>query len=373
MGHTKAGAWQRPGVVPATLPTPPPKAPRVSAARLKPLELAILCRSLATLLDSGVSVFKALAVAGDKAGTRVARETAAVSADVRAGHDLSDSLKRRGRAFPPLMRDLVRVAEASGTLPETLRALSEHFENTVRLRKAFVSQIAWPVFQLTAAVLIIALVIWVLGVVSGITGAEVDPLGFGLIGTSGALVWLGLTFGTAAAAFAAWKLAARTLAGRRLFDPLLLAIPVVGTCRRNFALARFSWAFALTQDSGMDVKRCLAASLPATGNGAFEAAYPAVWSRVAAGETLTDALAATGLFPRDYLHIFEVGEQTGSIPETLHRVGPQLEADARRSLSALVSALGWVVWGLVAAFITFLIFRLAAFYVGMINGVLDGM
>ena len=73
-----------------------------------------------------------------------------------------------------------------------------------------------------------------------------------------------------------------------------------------------------------------------------------VWSRVRAGEDLHEGLRATGLFPEDYLQIVAVAESSGSVPETLQRIAPDLEADARRSLSALAAALGWVVWALVA-------------------------
>ena len=48
-----------------------------------------------------------------------------------------------------------------------------------------------------------------------------------------------------------------------------------------------------------------------------------------------------------------VGETTGTVPETLNRLSPQFEDQARRSLRALASAAGWAVWCLVAAFIVF--------------------
>ena len=338
--------------------------------RLPLAPLARLCRSLATLLDSGVTLLKALSVAGSKSGDpRVVRHLAAVSADVRNGRELHAALAATGGAFPRLFVDLVKIAEGTGHLPETLKALAGHYENLLRLKKAFVAQIAWPVAQLVIAVCVIGLLIWLLGIIGG---GGFDVLGLGLTGNRGAAIWFGGAAAIGAVGFAVYQLVKRSLRWRRVFDPVLLAIPVVGKCLMNFALARFSWAFALTQNAGMDVRNSLLASLSATENGAFAGAAEGVWQRISAGEELADSLRAACLFPEDYLQMVEVAEASGSVPEMLDRIGPDLEADARRSLSALAAAVGWGVWALVAGFIVFLIYSIATQYVGMITDAANG-
>ena len=109
----------------------------------------------------------------------------------------------------------------------------------------------------------------------------------------------------------------------------MLQIPVLGWCLRSFAIARFSWSFALTQQAGMSIEPSLVASFKATSNGAFLKASPHVWAAVREGETLHSALEETQLFPIDYLHIIDVAETTGTVPETLERISPELEGQAR--------------------------------------------
>lgn len=117
----------------------------------------------------------------------------------------------------------------------------------------------------------------------------------------------------------------------------------------------------------MPIEDSLDASLKATSNGAYQAARPRVVSDVMAGETLTAALANTDLFPEEFMHIVDVAETSGTVPEALDRLSPQLEEQARRSLSALATALGWLIWLAVAGFIVFVIFSLAFFYLGLID------
>jgi len=322
------------------------------------------------MVDAGIPIGKAFELSAQKSGDpRCRRALMEIAADLRRGLDVTEAMRARGLAFPETMIELVGVAEQTGTLPEVLKSLAGHFDNTIRLRRAFFSAISLPAFQLVAAILVIALMLYILGIIAQVHAGSkpIDVLGLGLYGAEGALTWLMATFGTLFGGIALGFLIRRSLMGQKIFDSVVLHIPVLGWCVRSFAIARFSWAFALTQQAGMPIEPSLASSFKATSNGAFLKAAPYVWAAVREGDTLHDALAETRLFPVDYLHIIDVAETSGTVPEVLERLSPDLEAQARRALDMLASALAWLIWSLVAAFIVFLIFRIAMFYIGQLN------
>lgn len=331
--------------------------------------VATFCRSLATMLHSGVNILKAFQVAGGKSHhPRLRTVSANIVDELRKGVEVSAALRDQGKAFPELMIDLVAVADQTGSLPEVLNALADHYDNLVRLRRTFLGAIAFPVVQLLAAIFIVAGLIWLLGMIAASVGGKpFDVLGLGLTGTVGALAWLGGCFGAAIAGVILYLFLVNGLKGRTFVHSALLRIPVVGGCLRAFAMARFSWAFSLTQQAGMSINPSLQSSLKATGNGAFAAVIPQVTAMITEGEDLSFALSETNLFPRDYLELVRVGEATGTVPETLERLSPQLEEQARRSLSAMAAVLAWVIWSMVASIIIFFIFRIALMYVGMLN------
>jgi len=151
----------------------------------------------------------------------------------------------------------------------------------------------------------------------------------------------------------------------------LLGVPVIGGCMRSFAVARFAWAFHLTQEAGMPIEDSLDASFRATSNGAFVARSPQVIAEVMEGELLTDALAHAHLFPQEFIELVHVAETSGTVPEALHRLSPQFEDQARRSLRGLAIAAGWLIWACVAMFIIFLIFRIAMWYVDLLQGAVN--
>ncbi len=331
-----------------------------------------LCQSLGTMLNSGLAVHKALEIASRKTGdARCRRVLARVTTAISNGSDVSSAFREQGEYFPELFVDMVDVAEQSGNLPEVLARLADHYENLVRLRRSFSAAIAWPIIQLVAAILIVAFVIFILGIIGDISkgkgGEPVDMLGLGLLGPEGAIIWLCMTFGTIAAIIAVYLVVAKVFRQQRFLDSFLLHIPVVGKCMRSFAIARFSWGYALTQQAGMPIARSLEASLKATGNGAFVAATAGVCNHVLNGDELSEALDATRLFPEDYLHMVQVSENTGTVPELFQRLSPDFEEQARRSLRALTATLGWLAWLGVAGLIIFIVFRVMMTYVGMIN------
>jgi type IV pilus assembly protein PilC len=338
--------------------------------------LAVLCKSLATMLHSGVALVKTLEIASRKTGDAgCRRRLVAVRQEVQQGTDIAQALREQGKYFPELMIDMVSVGEQTGALPEVLDGLADHYENVVRLRRMLIGMITWPAIQLVAAILIIALVIYILGILSPPTAPgekPLDILGLGLMGTSGAIKWLTMSFGSIFAILGGYYVIANVFRSKRFLDGLLMKIPVLGGCMRSFAIARFSWAFALTQQTGMPIARSLELSFRATSNGAFVGASPQVRELVMNGEELGASLDASRLFPDEYLSIVNVAETSGTVPEALARLSPQFEEQARRSLTALAIALGWLVWMAVAGLIIFIIISFFIQYANLINRAASG-
>ena len=103
--------------------------------------LAILCKSLATMQHSGVSLLKTLEIASRKTGDAKCRRTIeAVREEVRQGTDIAEALRLQQGYFPELMIDMVSVGEQSGALPEVLDGLASHYENITRLRRMLIGR-----------------------------------------------------------------------------------------------------------------------------------------------------------------------------------------------------------------------------------------
>ncbi|SFH60378.1 type II secretion system F family protein [Planctomicrobium piriforme] len=334
-------------------------------------ELASLSRNLGVSLHSGIGIVKAFDLTSRKTTGRLHAAVQDIIRELKSGSDVTTALEKQSEVFPDLFIDMVQVGETTGNLPEVLKSLAEHYENNVRLRREFIGQITMPTIQLIVAVFVIAALICLLGVIGGSTGQTFDVLGWGLLGPTGAMIWLGAWAMGVASIVIGYKLVSTSLGGQKTIHRWLLSLPVIGHCLRSFAIARFSWGFSLTQGAGMPIEDSIDAALRATSNGAFIAAAPDMIADISSGENLTEAFTRSELFPRDFLEFVLVAEQSGTVPEALHRLSPQFEEDARRSLQNMAAAMSWAVWAAVAGFIIFIVFTIALWYIGMINELLQ--
>lgn len=331
------------------------------APRIPISTLAAFCRSVGTMLEAGIEIRRAIQIATKKMLHPPTRRVfLQVLDDINSGEGFGDSLHRHGHFFPSLFLDMVAVGDVSGSLPDVLIHLANHYDSNIALKREFISQITWPAIQFVLANGIIALLILILGMLaeSG-AGMDLTAITFGLGGVSGAITWLCMTFGSIALLYFGYVWSNRLFGRKRVLDPILMKIPVLGKCMRSFAIARFSWAYYLTQQSGMPVLESLQASCKATANGLFLQRCDQFCYDIQQGATFTEACTDSDMFPLEFIEMVSVGEESGTVPETLHRLGPQFEEDARRSLKTLTGACSMLTWACVATFVIFFVFRVA--------------
>ncbi|MEY3176615.1 MAG: ral secretion pathway protein [Planctomycetota bacterium] len=335
--------------------------------------LASFAHSMGRLTEAGVDLRKALQTAGQRASSpKLATAATAVRKALVGGSTLTEALTAQGELFPPLFRDLVHVGELTGHLPEVFQALAAYYDSRINQLRQFRSSVAWPVIQFIAAISIVGLLIFILGLLppAGPDGRPWDVTGLGLYGTAGALSWF-IGWGVlTSGGWCLWKFSRNRLGAAQTLDSLLLQIPVLGPCIAAFAVSRFAWCFSLTQKAGMSIRPSLDASFRAAENGAFSAAAPFVWNDVSEGETLADAFRNSRVFPEEFLQVVATAEETGTVPEQLHRLSHIFEDQAQRSMRRLTAVFSGTVWLFTGGLLVYFILRLALLYVGIIQ---DGL
>ncbi|HVS38629.1 MAG TPA: type II secretion system F family protein [Gemmataceae bacterium] len=330
-----------------------------------------LCRVMRHYLGAGLTlrdVFKQQATRGDMHLRPVAGR---ISAKLEQGEALEDALKREGGVFPPLLTSLANVGEQTGMLPEVFTELEKYYVRQQQLRRTFLTRAAWPAFQFLAAIFVLAGLICIMGWIpqsSGQFALHYDPVGLGLSGSGGALIFLALVLGLLLF-LAVLYFAAKRLMGGGAVDGFLLRVPILGRCLRALALTRFCLALRLTLETGMPIAKALRLSFRATGNAAFTDRLDKATAGVKKGDELTTALAATGLFPQEFQHIIAVAEESGRMTEVLRQEAEHYHDEADRRMAALTRAMTVLVWLIVATFIIVFIFRIFSQYVDLFNQV----
>jgi type II secretory pathway component PulF len=328
------------------------------------VDLIDWCRSLRHMQEAGLTLAGAMQVQSQSGPRGMQAVSARVAGRLERGEDLASALALEADRFPPLFLAMARVGEESGQLPEVLGELEEFFTLQWKLRKRFLSQIAWPVFQFAFAVLVIAGLIWILGMIAEVRpGAPaIAPIGFGLTGGRGAVIFLGVVVGVLLGSWGFYRLLRRLTRRSSGVDGFLLRLPLLGPCLEALALARFSLSLHLTTESAMPIHHALRLSLKATGNQAFTAAGPAIAAHVKGGNEVGDALRRTGRFPGEYLAVVDNAELTGQLSEVMKKQAMHYSEEASRRLGILATVAARLVYALVGIFIIIVIFKLFSIY-----------
>jgi type II secretory pathway component PulF len=184
-----------------------------------------------------------------------------------------------------------------------------------------------------------------------------DVLGWGLVGTSGAITWfLFCGFVAGGIALGAYAL----IRGWMGPQPMLVAmrIPVLGRCLESLALSRLTWALALALDSGMDARRAAMLAIRSAQNPYYESSLQTVTNAIRANQQFYESFAAGGVFPNDFLQQLEVAEMAGTTTEALLRLAREYDERARTAMRVLTGIATVGVMLLVFGVIIFAIFSL---------------
>ena len=338
------------------------------SSRLSLSNLIELCRSLRHYLGAGLPIVDAFRQQANKGALAVRPVAGRITAALEKGDSLEDALQREERYFPPLFLALARVGEQTGMMAEIFAELEKFFLRQRTLWRQFVAQITWPVIQFVLAIFVMAGLILIMGLIAESRGGQpLDPLGLGLAGPTGAMIFLGVVFTILGTVVAIYLLMKRSLSGSVALDEFLLRLPALGPCLRALALTRFCMALRLTTETGMSILKAMRLSLQATGNKAFAARSGQVEGKLRRGGELTTALATSGLFPEDFQHMMNVAEESGTLSEVLAHQTEHYHEESGRRLAALTSAAGYGLWLLVAIIIIVAIFRIYSFYLGQLG------
>lgn len=342
-------------------PTPASGGPtfieRIVFGSVSTAHLATFCRQFAAYMDAGVDLMRALtSLQSQFARTALGPVIARMQLAVRRGEALGDCMSREPQAFDPLFLSLMRVAEARGGVPETLRLMAKHYEARLRLYRQARSAMIYPVIVLLVASAVVALLtIFVLPIFISflndmVRGGAANlplPTRF-LMGFSHFMQSFGwwLVPVVLVGGFVFLVRFYKTAGGKRMLDEAALYVPVLGKLLRLIDTTRFARTLAALLEGGVDIGSSLDLTASVVRLAPYRRALEGVRTAVMDGSELSEALQVTGRFGPDVVAIVNSGEETGKLPESLEH----LADDYEEQVTYMVKNLGHLVQPLLVLF-----------------------
>jgi len=335
---------RRQGIAPLKVKKKPKDLFSPRKPKIKPADIAVFSRMLATMMSSGVPLMQAMQIIGEGHENASMQEMIlAIKADVESGTSLAESLGKFPLHFDDLYVNLVNAGEQSGTLETLLHEIADYQEKTEALKSKIRKAMVYP-----AAILIVAFIVTAILMIFVIPQFESLFTGFGadLPGLTLFVIavsqwfqsywWLlfGGIIGTVLGFLAAKK---RSRKLQHFLDRLLLKIPVVGMILHKGAIARFARTFSTMFKAGVPMVEAMTSVAGATGNIVFSEATLDMRDEVSTGTQLNKAMLDTELFPNMVVQMVAIGEESGSLDAMLSKVADFFEREVDEAVDNMTA------------------------------------
>jgi len=326
-------------------------------------DIAVMSRQLATMINSGLSLLRALSILAEQTESKALQKIVAqVRNDVETGVALSTSIGRHPQVFPPLMINMVKAGEVGGFLDQVLVSVATNFEAELKLRGKVKSAMTYPVVVFCVAILaVIGMLLFIVPIFenmfNSLGGQLPAPTQF-LVFLSGVLKWAIGPLVALLVVFAIWWSRHKNdRAVRERVDPAKLRLPVFGKLFQKIAISRFTRNFSAMLHAGVPLLQALEIVGETSGNIVIERATKAVQDSVRTGQSLAGPLAEHPIFPPMVVQMMAVGEDTGALDTMLGKVADFYDQEVEATTEQLTSlieplmivVLGSIIGGMIIA------------------------
>lgn len=354
---------------------------RILFGRVSSGQLAQFCRQFASYLHAGVDFDRALSSLQQQfERTALGPVIGRMRANIKAGSTLEEAMSGDKQVFGAMFLSMIRVAEARGGVPETLRMLSKHFEARQRLIRQARSAMIYPIIVLTLAGGVVALItIYLLpmfaSLLSDISRKAQLPwasralLAFsGFISAGGWWLFPVVLIGGPVLLLQFY----RTPAGRAILDRIILVTPVFGSLARKIDTSRFARTLATLLDAGVDVGGSIDLTAKVVAMTPIRNALISAKEQVMQGKDLSAALRPTRQFDHGVLSVLESGEETGKIPESLEHLADEYEEQVAHMVKNMGELIQPLLILMLGALVLFIILAVMLPYIQILTSLAGG-
>ena len=331
---------------------------------VKPKDIAIFTRQLATMMRAGVPLLQSFDIVGrGSTNPRVTKLLNDIRTDVETGTSLSAAFRKHPLYFNALYCNLVEAGEAAGILEALLERLATYQEKTIAIKQKIKSALTYPIAVLVVAFVVVAVImIFVIPAFKQVFtsfGAQLPAPTLFVMAMSEIFVqyWWAIFGAIGGGVYFFMQTWRRSEKMQKAMDRLLLKVPVFGDLMYKSAVARWTRTLSTMFAAGVPLVEALDSVGGAAGNAVFAEATEQIQRDVSTGTSLTTSMQTANLFPIMVLQMASIGEESGSLDHMLGKAADFYEEEVDEAVKALSSLmepfiiviLGGIIGGIVVS------------------------
>lgn len=313
--------------------------------RVKPAEIAMMTRQLATLISAGFPLVSALDALLPQTKSKGFKRILAKTKDtIVEGNSFAQALSQYPGTFSPLYVNMVRAGETSGTLEIVLDRLADITEKQEDLKNRIQTALAYPIFMCIIGILVLFVLLTyivpsIISIFSEMNQVLPTPTRILIFLSSFFRSYWWIIMGALVAVVVSLNQARKIEKGRYWFDKTLLSLPIFGVLAQKLAVARFTRTLGSLLENGVSMLIALEIVKNIAGNKLISETVENAASEVGKGQGLAAALSEGQTFPQLSIQMIQVGEQSGELEAMLNKVADVFEKEVENSVMRLTSYL----------------------------------
>jgi type IV pilus assembly protein PilC len=336
----------------------------ISGGQVRLKSISAFTRQLATLIGAGLPLLRSLQVLADECdSTNLKHALIDISQNVEQGATFSEALSAHPRIFRDLYVNMVRAGEIGGDLEEILQRLAAYFEKSAAVRSKVLSALYYPAAVVFISILLVSLIL--LFIVPRFQelyqtgGKELPAVTQVLVDASYAIRYRGhyVLGGVALFFLLLWQIK-KTRLGRMFFDHTKLKLPLFGQLAQKVCVARFARTFSSLLKAGVPILDSLTIVKNVSGNEVLARATIDMHESIREGDTITEPMRRSPVFPNLVVHMVAVGEETGAIDQMLGKVADAYEQEVDHTIDGLTALIEPLLIVFLGIFIGFIVIAL---------------
>lgn len=301
---------------------------------------------LSPLVGSGIPLERALLIVGEDTRTpEIAALAEQLRKSIKRGESLSQALAQGGQ-FDTMLVSLVKVGEASGELPQVLAILDTYYQEARQVRRDLLASLTYPaILAIVSLLSVLGLALYVVPIFRDIFDEKAQaalPLGTRfLFAASEFLIHWGWLLGLllAAAITALVLLVQRHDASNRQWHALILKAPWINELTTKFDAFKLAKALGIMMQRGVPLVQAAEIARPLLDNRLQQEGFEDCIKALRKGETIPQAITRVPGLPVQFHRYTKLGNETGTLGESLDRAATLLREDFRNRLRAFVAIL----------------------------------
>lgn len=313
------------------------------AVKMKTKDLLFWLTQLSTYIKSGITLTESIKILNNQMGKNkyYKRSFQSIIYELTMGESFSSALEKQGTMFPPLLINMIKAAEATGELEETLTDMANYYDEIDKTHKQMVSAITYPsVILLFSIAVITFIMVWVIPefvkiyedsdvTISGLTKFIINASQFLQKNIMSMIIFVVL--GAIVLIFSYKKVKAF----RKSMQEFAMHIPVFGKVMMYNEMAVFAKTFSSLLRNNVYITESIDILSRITNNEIYKEIMYNTINNIVKGEKISEAFKNQWAVPEVAYYMIVTGESTGQLAEMMSKVSSYYQEMHRSTISSL--------------------------------------